>query len=71
MSEEHRRVDRPDTNDRTGPKCREIGGSVGESSHQVFPVVLSPERSDRPSENRKRPRAISSVFQSIGGAFGR
>ena len=61
----------PSTGDRPGPVCREIGGSVGESSHQEFPVVLSPERSDRPSANRKRPRAISSVFQSIGGTFGR
>ena len=42
----------PDTGDRSGPECREIGGSVGESSHQEFPVVLSPERSDRPSANR-------------------
>ena len=71
MSDAWRKAWDPDTGDRSGPKCREIGGSVGESSHQVFPVVLSPERSDRPSENRKRPRAISSVFQSIGGAFGR
>ena len=61
----------PDTSERSGPECREIGGSVGEPSHQEIPVVLSPERSDRPSANRKRPRAISSVFQSIGSAFGR
>ena len=71
MSESRRNVALPDTSDRTGPECREIGGSVGESSRQEFPVVLSPERSDRPSANRKRPRAISSVFQSIGRAFGR
>ena len=71
MSDAWRQAWDPDTGDLSGPECREIGGSVGESSHQEFPVVLSPERSDRPSANRKRPRAISSVFQSIGGAFGR
>ena len=52
MSESRSEADITEMSDRTGPECREIGGSVGESSHQEFPVVLSPERSDRPSANR-------------------
>ena len=64
-------ADITDTSDRPGPKRREvIGDSVAETLRQEIPAAISPERSSRPSANRKRPHSMSRVFQSIRGEYG-
>ena len=61
-----------DTNDRAGPQCREeAGGSVGVTVQRDLSGKISPQRSNRPTAHRKRPRSISCVFGSIGGGDGR
>ena len=63
VSESRREPGIPNTSARSGPKCREVfGGSVAASLRQDFPVAISPERSSRPSANRKRPRSMPRVF---------
>ena len=60
----------PDRSDRSGPECRKMFGcSVTVTLQQGFVAAVSPAWSIPPSANRKRPRSISRVFQSIGGAF--
>ena len=71
MSESRGKAGLPDTSDRSGPQCGKVfGGSVNTTLRQDFTVAISPERSSRPSANRKRPRSISRVFHSARDEFG-
>ena len=50
-----------------GARCLEVPADA--PLWQEFRSAVSTERLNRPSANRKRPRSISRVFQSIRGAI--
>ena len=71
MSESRSEADITEMSDRTGPKCREVfGSSVITTLWQDFPVAIGPERSSRPSANRKRPHPKPRVLHSVRGEIG-
>ena len=53
------------------PECHEVsGGSVRATGRQDFPPAISPQRSSRPSANRKRPPSMPRVFHRVRGEIG-